>query len=417
MSISRRTFLSASAVALAGPAAAPPTHGIGPASTVPRHHSPVRALPSTVGPGYDPWLEIDASAIRHNVREIARVCGGRPILAVVKNNAYGLGLTTVGPILDPLREIVGLAVVKTDQAIALRDAGVKKPVLLMGLFAEAHGEELVARQIRLTPFTDGIDEQLARLARRFGRQIPVHLYLDTGMSRLGMSFRRALPWIERLANLDGVRIEGTFMGFTEEEFDTEQLARFLAVARDARERDLHLGRLHAASSHALFFRPDASLDMVRPGLALYGAYPAGAQETGLASLQPAVRLRARVVRVELIDTGDGVSYGRNYIAKQPTWIATLPVGHADGYPRGAVNGCEVLIGGRLYPVIGAVSASHTIVEVGDRKTVEVGDEATLVGPDDAAIHPNAVAQRAEVSVYDVLMHLSAGLPKRVSGET
>jgi alanine racemase len=119
------------------------------------------------------------------------------------------------------------------------------------------------------------------------------------------------------------------------------------------------------------------------------------------------------VRVEQLRPGDSVSYGRNYVAERPTWIATLPVGHADGYPRSAVNGCRIVINGAAYPVIGAVSASHTIVELGAEQTVNVGDEATLVGPDRPEIHPNTVAGQAGVSVYDILMHLSAGLPKSV----
>jgi alanine racemase len=366
--------------------------------------------------GFDPAIEVDAAAIRHNVAEIARTCSGRPILAVVKNNGYGLGLTTVGPILDGLDEVSGLAVVKPDQAIALRDAGVRKPVLLMGLFSEADGKEMVARDVQLAPYTDGVHRVLARLAAAQNREIPVHLYLDTGMNRIGVPFRRAIPWIESVAGESGIRIEGTMMGFTEDDdFDQVQLRRFLEVANTARGRGVDLGRLHAASSHGVFFRPDAFLDMVRPGLVLYGAYPAGAMAMNRANLRPALRLRARVVRVERLETGDGVSYGRNYVAERPTWVATLPVGHADGYPRNAVHGCEVLIGGRLFKVIGAVSASHTIVELGGEKRAEIGDEATLIGPEDPAVYPNTIAERAGISVYDVLMHLSARLPKHIVG--
>jgi len=357
---------------------------------------------------------VDAAAIRHNVREVHDLCGGRPILAVVKNNAYGLGLTTVGPILDQLDEVAGLAVVKTDQALALREVGVVKPVLLMGLFAEQDAEELVASGVELAPYTEGDDRTLARLAARLERSIPVHLYIDTGMGRLGMSFRRAPEWIAALAVANGVEIRSTFTALTEEDdFDPEQIRRFSLVASAARERGIDLGRLHVASSHGLFFRPESYLDMVRPGLVLYGAYPSGAQSMEKLNLQAAFRLRARVVRVERLEPGDGVSYGRNYVARQPTWTATLPVGHADGYPRTAVDGGRVLIGDRTYPVIGAVSASHTIVELGEVKTVDVGDIATLVGPGDDDIHPNTVAARCGISVYDVLMHLSARLPKEV----
>jgi alanine racemase len=363
---------------------------------------------------YEPWLEIDAGALRRNVTELSRLVGSQPILAVVKNNAYGLGLESAGPLLDPLPAVAGLAVVKTDEAIRLRDAGVRKPVLVMGLVSDEEAVELARRDVRLAPFAQDAGNQLARIAGRLGRPVPVHLYLDTGMNRLGMPYYRAAPWIKDLAARPEVLIEGTFMSFTEDPaFDPEQLSRFHQVAEELRASGVQLGKLHAASSHGLFLRRDAYLDMVRPGLALYGAYPAGTRELELVQLTPAFRFKARVVDVQQLRAGDSASYDRAYTASKPTWIAILPAGHADGYPRAAVNGCQVLIRDRLYPVIAAVSASHTIVEVGDQQAVEVGDEATLVGPDRPEITPNGVAQRAGVSVYDILMHLSSLLPKRV----
>jgi len=414
MNRSRREFLATSAAVIAIPiprAGSRIQTAPGPGPTKPV----AQGMDGGAAQGSDPWIEILPAAIGHNVREVARLAGGRPILAVVKNNAYGLGLETVGPLLDRYSQIAGLAVVKAEQALRLRTAGVEKPILLMGLFSEVEGEELVRHGIELAPYSDAAEQTLARLVRRLDRPVPVHLYLDTGMSRLGMPFRRAAAWAERVASLEGVHVKSTFSALTEEDdFDPEQLRRFLGVARDAGRRGVDMGLLHLASSHGLFFRPEAQLDMVRPGLALYGAYPAGARDTGAADLRPAFRLKARVVRVERIEPGDSVSYGREYVAEEPTWIATLPVGHADGYPRAAVQGCEVLIGERAYPVIGAVSASHTIVALGTQQTVRVGDIATLVGPDSEAVHPNTVAGRAGVSVYDVLMHLGAQLLKQVN---
>jgi alanine racemase len=363
---------------------------------------------------FEPWLEIDRAALAANVREVSRLAGGRPLLAVVKNNAYGLGLREAGPVLAAQPEVAGLAVVKPEEALALRETGVTKPVLLMGRAADDVQEELVARDIRLAVFWDEAPRDLSGLAERLGRPVPIHLYIDTGMSRLGMPHTRALPWITELARERQLAVEGTFTELAETDFDGTQLTRFVDLTARARAGGASLGRLHAASSHALFFRDDAALDLVRPGLAVYGAYPAGAPRDN-AALQPAFRLKARVIRVERLATSEAVSYGRNYVAREPTWIATLPVGHSDGYPRGAVKGCEILIGGHLYRVIGAVSAGHTIVEVGPQKTVDVGDVATLVGPDHAAVHPNAVAERAQVSVYDVLMHLNPTLPRFAGG--
>lgn len=421
MTISRRSFLAAGLAGLVGPdvARASRTLSTEPRAVEPAPRSPdgaprVRVRDRASGPGFDPWLEVRTDALRHNASQIARLVGGRPILAVVKNNAYGLGLQVVGPVLDAADEVAGLAVVKAEEALALRQAGVRKPVLLMGLFSHEEGRELVARDVRLAPYTDDAPERLARLAAGAGRPVPVHLYLDTGMGRLGMPVHRALPWVLQLAARPDLRIEGTFMTFTEtDDFDPTQLERLLALVSAARRQGANLGAVHAASSHGLFFRRDAHLDMVRPGLTLYGSYPSGAKDLGLGDLRPAFRLRARVVRVERLRAGDGVSYGRNYVAERPTWVATLPVGHADGYPRSAVRGAEVLIGPNLYRVIGAVTASHTIVEVGEEKTVEIGDEATFIGPDHEAVHPNTLAARAGISVYDVLMHLSARLPRSV----
>ena len=156
--------------------------------------------------------------------------------------------------------------------------------------------------------------------------------------------------------------------------------------------------------------------MVRPGIALYGGYPSRPEvERTMSTLRPAFRLKARVVRVARLRPGDSVSYGRNYVAERDTWIATVPAGHADGYPRRAVNGARVLIGENLYPVIGAVSASHSIVEIGTDKRVDVGDTVTLVGPDRPEIMPNALAAATGVSVYDVLMHLNPELPRVAVG--
>jgi alanine racemase len=347
------------------------------------------------------------------VGEIARLAGGRPILAVVKNNAYGLGLATVGSVLDPIEEIAGFAVVKTSAAIALRQAGIRKPILLMGMFAESDGPELLAHGVQLSLYTDDAAGRIQRLASRAGRPIDAHLYLDTGMSRMGMPYHRAAPWMAALARRDDVRIAGTFMAFTEETaFDHEQLNRFKAVTAQATRAGADLGQLHAASSNGVFHLPEARLDLVRPGIAIYGGYPSRPEEErAMSTLQTAFRLRARVSRVQQLRTGDSVSYGRRYVADKPTWIATLPVGHSDGYPGQSVNRGRILIGDKLYPVIGSVSASHTIIEVGDERSVQVGDLATLLGPDHPDITPNTFADAVGVSVYNVLMHMNPSLPR------
>jgi alanine racemase len=370
---------------------------------------------------FDPWVEILPENLAHNVREVARLAGERPILAVVKNNAYGLGLEVVGPLLDADPAIQGFAVVKGEEALTLRRAGVAKPILLMGMFDPEVGPDLARAGVQLSLFTPGAGERVDALIREpgVGASLEVQLYLDTGMGRMGMPWREALDWAAALASRPYLRIGGAFTELSENrELDAEQIRRFLAFAREAQGRGVGLGPLHAAASNGVFHFPGSHLDMVRPGIALFGAYPSEPElERPMASLLPAVRLRARVVRVAQLQAGESVGYHRAWTAHRPTWTATLPVGHVDGYRRESVGGAKVLINGRFFPVIGGVSASHCIVNLGEEPLAGVGDVATFMGPGHPELEPNRMADALEVSVYDLLMHLNPRLPRVLVQET
>jgi alanine racemase len=232
------------------------------------------------------------------------------------------------------------------------------------------------------------------------------------MHRMGMPVAQAQPWIDALAREKGIRIEGAFTELTEDaDFDRQQAARLRDMQSAARARGIAIDTLHAASSDAIInTNADTFLDAVRPGMALYGG-DVSENGTRRGELRPAYRLKTRVLRVDQLAVGEGVSYHRRWIAERPTWIATLAVGHVDGYPTGAVKGGEVFANGRLYPVIGTVSASHTVISLGDDRALNVGDEVTLVGPDAPAIHPNEIAKRASWSEYNMFMHLNQSLPR------
>lgn len=401
MTLSRRSFI-------AGMAAA--------AAVGPRHASAAPPPPRQVQGRYDPWIEVDGSAMLDNAATLSRLAGGRPILAVVKNNAYGAGYPAAVRTLERSPHVEGFAVVKSNEAAILRDLGVIKPILLMATVGDDDGAEMVNRDVSVALATEADPVRVARAARAAGRPAGVHFYVDTGLGRMGVPAHRALPWILDALGTEGLRAEGAFMTFTEDvDFDVEQLRRFRGLDAAVRERGASLGRLHAASSHAVFNFDGGHLDLVRPGISIFGAYPTDeGREREIALLRPAFRLRARVVRVERLREGDSVGYGRRWTAPRPTWTATLPVGHADGYPRTAVDGARVLIRDGLHPVIGAVSASHCIVELGEETAVAVGDVATLMGPDVPEIHPNALAVATGTSVYDRLMHLNPLLPRVVA---
>jgi alanine racemase len=370
---------------------------------------------------FDPWVEILADAIRNNVRELHRHSGCR-LLAVIKNNANGIGLRDIGPILDRMEEVWGLAVARVDEALALREVGVDKPVVLMAHASPDEAELLVREGVSLSPFHDDAPVRLAELAERVGRPVPVHLYIDTGMNRVGMPYRRAIPWMEAMASTPGVAVEGTYTMFSGAErdgrnFDEVHLERFLTLVDEAHTRGFGLGLLHGAPSYQVATLPASfQLDLIRPGGAIYGleSYRTDPDGQEIMDIQPVFRLRARVARVERLETGDGVSFDHRYIAQRPTWIATLPVGHTDGYPRTAAGKTSVLIGGQLYPLIGVVSSNHTIVEVGDEKTVRVGDVATLIGPDVPETRPKAIAVATGLERdYWIMTKLNALLYRKV----
>jgi alanine racemase len=238
--------------------------------------------------------------------------------------------------------------------------------------------------------------------------------IDTGMGRVGIPHDDAPRLLEDLAARRSARLEGVMTTLTEDEaFDREQVKRLVTLADDLQRGGVRVGKRHAASSFALFQNPGAFLDLVRPGMAIFGIYSEPPfRQLGVMDLRPAVALRTRVALVKQLQSGESAGYNRAYMAKAPVWIATLPVGHADGWPRVAAKGAKVRIGAGLYPVIASVSASHTIIEIGAQQTVKVGDVATLFDWTDGS-RPEDVALACGASVYDLTMHLGALLPRRV----
>lgn len=397
MTWSRRRFLAAAGAAAAATAI------------------PARALVQPAGDvaPFDPWIEIHAAHLRHNAGEVARLTG-RPILAVIKNNAYGLGLEPVARVLADHPAIAGFAVIKHDEALRLREAGLGTPVVAMGPVPSEAYEGLVARDIQPMVFTP-VGPALARAAARVGRPARIQLCVDAGLGREGVPYREATALARDLTARPGVVLAGCMTVFTEDEaFDREVLARFTAVVAALRAAGLDPGRRHAASSYTLFqLGPEAHLDMVRTGLVLYGVYPAAAfRATGRLDLRPAVALRCRVAYVKRLEAGESAGYERAFRATRDTWVATLPVGHVDGWPRAAARGARVRINGRLFPVIASVSASHTLVDLGAEPAARIGDVATLFDWE-AGSRPEDVSAACGASVYDLLMHLDPLVPRHI----
>ena len=413
--LSRRHFLhlsgtalgltAASACASSTPSSGTSARSSAAGTTSDRTYTPTR---------FDPWIELDRAAWTHNVREAARLADGRPILAVVKNNGYGLGDRAVGPLLAGMSQVGGIATVRVEEALALREEGVTKPIVVMAEGSEDEIEELARHGVLPSVWLDDAPGRLQRVSRRLGRPVPVQLFVDTGMNREGMPYTRARRWIEELVQSEYADVNGTYTMFTHDlDFDREQLARFEELLGWARGKNLPLGTLHASPTFELFHLPEAHYDMVRPGNALFGNPPGGEGARDMATLKPVFRLNTRVVRVEHLEPGDSAGFNRTFMPERATWVALLPIGRTDGYPSEANRTCEVLINGRPYPVAGGVNSAHTIIDIGEEKTVEVGDVATLIGPDHPAVLPHTVAERTGLGFLRIIQGMNPRLPRRV----
>jgi alanine racemase len=365
---------------------------------------------------FDPWVEVHVGHLRQNAAEVARLTK-RPVLAVIKNNGYGLGVVSSAKALEPVSSIDGFAVVKLQEALDLRTQGIKKPVLLMAPFDADDLRLIVSSQIMPMVYTP-IGDLLDREAQRLGRPIDIHVCVDTGIGRVGVPHAQAATLIRDLASRKGVRIQGIMMTFTEDlEFDREQQRRFAQLTSELKGAGVNLGRLHAASTYTLFQHGEETFfDMSRVGMALLGIYPdAKFRAMKRLTLRPAVALRVRVAYVKPLAAGASAGYERAFVAQKDTGIATLPIGHADGWPRVAAKGGRVRINGRPYPIVASVSASHTLVDIGDPAAVKAGDEATLFDWEDGW-RPEDVSAATGASVYDLTMHLNPLLPRLVISE-
>lgn len=328
------------------------------------------------------WAEVDLDAIAHNVRAFRRHVGERvEVFAVVKANAYGHG---AAPVARAALEAgaTRLAVHRLSEGIELRQAGIEAPVLIMGYTPPAAAENAV--RWRLTPslITAEFALALAARAQAAGVIVPVHLKIDSGMSRYGLMPGEAPQFAAWLQGLDGIRLEGVFTHFaTADAADQVQVRRQLGVFDDvlAALRAAGITPLaHAANSAATMYLPPSHLQAVRVGIAMYGLEPSSERPPPF-EIRPALTLKSRVSRVRDLPAGSGISYGHTYVTSAPATVALVPVGYGDGYHRVLSNRASVLIRGQRAPIRGRVCMDQFVVDVTQTPGVQQDDEVVLVG--------------------------------------
>ncbi len=360
---------------------------------------------------YDPWIEVDLAAIAFNIRQIERKTARRPILAVLKCNAYGHGLVETAKYLEKL-PVRGIAVGKLNEAVTLRQAGLRGMILNLGPFGPDDTALIVRQDISQSAYTDAV-LTLDQTAKALNKRAKVHVKIDTGLGRVGVHHEAALAFLRRVARLPHIVVEGVFHSFSEDpEFDLVQHRRFLAVTDAARREGLSLGLRHAAASTAIFrYGEEFFLDMVRPGISIYGHYPTEEEHRlKRLELRPALSLKTRASLVKDIVPGESLSYFRKFVAEKPERILTAALGYADGIPLELAQGAQGLVRGRCFPFIGEVTASHSYIRVTGRPDIRTGDEIVLIGRQDGAeIALWGLAQAVKKSDYKILIGLSPAL--------
>lgn len=333
--------------------------------------------------------DIDLDAVLFNFDQMSRnIPEGTRIMAVVKTDAYGHGAVPLATLLEPYDYLWGYATATVDEAVELRKAGVKKPVLILGYaFPECYSQ-IIKYDIRQTVFQMEMAEELSKEAVRQKKKAYIHVKLDTGMGRIGyQSSEEAVRDTVRMKELPMIEMEGVFTHFANadtinQEFTLKQIDKFNQMTEAMEKAGVHFALKHCANSAGIIELSQQKFDLVRAGIISFGMWPSDEVKKDVVQLKPVLSLKSHVVYVKEVEPGTTVSYGSTWVAKEKRRIATVPVGYGDGYPRSLSNKGYVLIKGYRAPIVGRVCMDQLMVDVTDIPAeIRNGEQVTLIGQD------------------------------------
>lgn len=326
------------------------------------------------------WAEIDLNAIIFNLKQIKRIVGDKvKIMAVVKADAYGHGLEEVAKALS-LQGNLYFGVSSLEEGIRLREVGIKSPIVNLLPPLPEDAEEMVRWDIIPILVNGEIIKALDKAGKRQGKVCRVHIKIDTGMGRLGIKPSSALDFLKRVRECENILVEGIYTHFAsadkDEEFTKCQLDVFLKTLEKLEEEGIRIPLRHSANSSAILSFPFSHLDMVRPGIALYGINPS---ENNRVELRPAMSVKAKVIQVKELPRGHSISYGRTHILSRDSRVAVVGIGYAQGFFRALSNKGSVLINGKRAPILGVICMDQCVVDVTNAGEVRLGDEVVIMG--------------------------------------
>jgi len=359
--------------------------------------------------GFQTWLEIDLDAIGHNLRQV-RERTGREVIPCVKSNVYGHGIVPVVAYMLT-QGVETVLVAKLHEALQIRDAGLDVDIMNIDpLFMPEQFETVVRLGVSQTIYQRKPAMMLSEAAGRLGETASLWVKVDTGLGRVGVRWSEAPDLIKEICGLPNLRIEGIFSTLSEaEELDRLQVQRLLEVEERLASRGVDAGKKSIASSNAVFHKPYAYLDAVRPGLMLLGLYPEEEDRGHGIELMQSMCLKARIEHVKWVEEGEALTYSRRFVAPKRMRVGTLHLGYSDGYPRGLTQKGRVKVGGEIRPVLGTVSVNHFLVDLTDTGC-EPGDVVEAIsreGDNDAS----SLVELADIMTYSLANHLNPLLPR------
>lgn len=362
------------------------------------------------------WAEVSLEAVENNTKFFGDLVGQDVLLmAVVKADGYGHGAYEVAKAsISAGANRLGVALV--EEGTDLRQRGIEVPIQILTEIPPSAAELVVANDLTATVCSKGVADGLAEAASKLGKKAKVHVKVDTGMNRIGLFPEEALDYLTYLSKLPSIEVEGIFTHFAladrpESDFTKQQLEKFTKLIDFLEQHGFNIPIKHAANSAATMFFPASHFNMVRIGIALYGLYPSNTRTQDF-KIFPALSLKGKVALVKRIGAGEGVSYGQTYQAAKPTYVATLPLGYADGYTRLLSNKSQVLIGGKRRKVAGTICMDQLMVEIGQELDVGVGDEVVLIGQQGKEeIRAEELADILGTINYEIVCMISKRVPR------
>ena len=367
------------------------------------------------------WAEVDFDKLAHNYHALRGLApAGTKYLGLVKADAYGHGAVPVAKKLEELgADYLGVACL--DEAIEVREAGVKTPILILGCTSSIYAAELVKYNITQACYDLEYAKELSAGAQKAGGTITVHIQCDTGMTRLGFmchedTMEKSASEIIEAVKLPGLKAEGIFTHFSDsdgsEEYTMLQFGRFQDIIQRVRDLGYEFEIRHCANSAATLLYPATYLDMIRPGIVQFGHFPDAKMDHALCDLVPVLELKSRVATVRDVPANTPVSYGRTNTLTRPSRLAVIPVGYGDGFCRGFSNKLTVLINGKKLPIVGRICMDMCMVDETDAPDVKEGDVAILYGSDGTNDQPvEAGAEIMNTISYELLCVLTKRIPR------